>query len=208
MARHEVRVEANIIEVRGKVIEGRPKTAAGIRTVPLPRSTIDVLEPVLASTGPDDLVFTSPLGSAIRAGSFRSRFWIPATTRAGLSGLRMHDLRHTAVSLWIAHGATAKQVQVWAGHRSVATVFDRYGHLFPGNEEPVMAALDEAAQAAPRLRLVIGGAEAARYPRDETSDEGAAGTTDGAAIPGATGVSGSGRWRTRTADLCRVKAAL
>lgn len=27
---------------------------------------------------------------------------------------------------------------MWAGHSSVATVFDRYGHLFPGGEDPVM----------------------------------------------------------------------
>jgi integrase len=61
----------------------------------------------------------------------------------------MHDLRHTAVSLWIAHGASAKQVQVSAGHRSVATVFDRHGHLFPGGEDPVMDSLDAAAPRPP-----------------------------------------------------------
>jgi hypothetical protein len=37
----------------------------------------------------------------------------------------MHDVRHTAELLWMAHGSSAKQVQMWAGHRSVATVFDR-----------------------------------------------------------------------------------
>ena len=67
----------------------------------------------------------------------------------------MHDLRHTAVSLWIAHGASAKQVQVWAGHRSVATVFDRYGHLFPGGEAPIMEALEASAVPRPALRLVV-----------------------------------------------------
>lgn len=57
----------------------------------------------------------------------------------------MNDLRHTAVPTWIAHGATAMQVQVWAGHSSVASVFDRYGHLFPGGEDPVMDSIDAAA---------------------------------------------------------------
>lgn len=54
----------------------------------------------------------------------------------------MHDLRHTAVSTWIAHRASAKQVQVWAGHQSVATVFGRNRHLFPGDEDPVMDSID------------------------------------------------------------------
>lgn len=35
--------------------------------------------------------------------------------------------------------------RVWAGHSSVATVFDRYGHLFPGGEDPVMDSIDAAA---------------------------------------------------------------
>ena len=208
VTRRELRVEANLIEVRGQLLEGRPKTAAGIRTVPLPQRVLDELRPILALLDRSAFVFTGLSGEPIRAGSFRSRFWNPATKRAGLDALRMHDLRHTAVSLWIAHGATPKQVQVWAGHRSVSTVFDRYGHLFPGNEEPVMASLDDAVFAAPRLHLVKDPAEPARYSRDERPDDEAVRTTRGTADPGATRGSTSGRWQTRTADLCRVKAAL
>jgi integrase len=143
--RRTVRVDTSLIEVRGKLIEGRPKTTAGIRTVPLPRSVARRLCACISHLDAQDHVFTGAEGSPIRAGSFRSRFWAPALVRAELTGLRMHDLRHTAVSTWIAHGATAKQVQVWAGHSSVASVFDRYGHLFPGGEDPVMDSIDAAA---------------------------------------------------------------
>jgi integrase len=45
---------------------------------------------------------------------------VPATKAAGLQGLRIHDLRHTAVALWIAAGATPKEVAVRAGHTSVS----------------------------------------------------------------------------------------
>jgi integrase len=55
----------------------------------------------------------------------------------------MHDLRHTAVSLWIAAGAGPKEIATWAGHTSVATVLDRYGHLLPGHEDETMRALTE-----------------------------------------------------------------
>jgi len=142
-----VRVDTSLIEVRGQLIEGRPKTVAGTRTVPLPRSVISRLEDATHHLRHQDHVFSGAEGSPIRAGSFRARFWVPALARADLEGLRMHDLRHTAVSTWIAHGATAKQVQVWAGHQSVATVFDRYGHLFPGGEDPVMDSIDVNAAA-------------------------------------------------------------
>lgn len=55
------------------------------------------------------------------------------------------DLRHTAVALWIAAGATPKEIAVRAGHSSVVTVLDRYGHLLPGSEERVNDALDALA---------------------------------------------------------------
>ncbi len=149
-AQRVVRVDSTLTEVRGQLIPGRPKTAAGVRSVPLPRTVAATLELAVRGLADDAFVFTGSEGAPIRAGSFRARFWKPATDRADLAGLRMHDLRHTAVSLWIAHGASAKQVQVWAGHRSVATVFDRYGHLFPGGEDPVMDSLDAAASLPPR----------------------------------------------------------
>jgi hypothetical protein len=56
---------------------------------------------------------------------------VPASKAAGLQGLRIHDLRHTAVALWIAAGATPKEVAVRAGHTSVSFTLDRYGHLYP-----------------------------------------------------------------------------
>jgi integrase len=62
---------------------------------------------------------------------FRRRFWLPATRAAGLGGLRIHDLRHTAVALWIAAGANPKEVAARAGHASVSFTLDRYGHLYP-----------------------------------------------------------------------------
>lgn len=155
-ARRQVRVDASIIEVRGKLVEGRPKTNAGIRSVPLPRSIVETIDVALRHRQESELAFTGADGAPLRAGSFRSRFWNPATRATDLTGLRMHDLRHTAVSLWIAHEATPKQVQVWAGHRSVATVFDRYGHLFPGGEDPIMDALDATA----------GSSRALQPPRD------------------------------------------
>ena len=55
----------------------------------------------------------------------------PATRAAGLEGLRIHDLRHTAVALWIAAGAGPKDVAARAGHTSVSFTLDRYGHLYP-----------------------------------------------------------------------------
>ena len=96
-------------------------------------------------------MFASPAGGTIRASQWRRRIWYPACTAAGLGtlekvngrehyhGLRLHDLRHSAVALWIAVGASAKEIATRAGHTSVSVVLDRYGHLLPGTEERVDA---------------------------------------------------------------------
>jgi integrase len=56
---------------------------------------------------------------------------VSAARAAGLDGLRIHDLRHTAVALWITAGANPKEVAARAGHASVSFTLDRYRHLYP-----------------------------------------------------------------------------
>jgi len=45
-------------------------------------------------------VFTAPDGGPVRLASWRSRFFKRAVEAADVAPLRVHDLRHTAVSLW------------------------------------------------------------------------------------------------------------
>jgi integrase len=120
-------------DVSGRLVFGPPKTRAARRTVSLPAPVADELEQHLASYAepdPDALVFTAARGSALRATNFRRRIWSSAVGAAELDGLRIHDLRHTAVALWIAAGASPKEVARRAGHTSVKTVLDVYGHLY------------------------------------------------------------------------------
>jgi integrase len=64
------------------------------------------------------------------------------TRKADLDGLRIHDLRHTAVALWIAAGTGPKEVAVRAGHASVSFTLDRYGHLYPEADTALCDRLD------------------------------------------------------------------
>jgi hypothetical protein len=43
--------------------------------------------------------------------------------------------RRNFVSPMIAAGVNAKALSSYMGHASVTITLDRYGHLFPGNEE-------------------------------------------------------------------------
>ena len=48
---------------------------------------------------------------------------------ARVPDVRVHDLRHTAASLWLAAGADPKVVQRVLGHATAAMTMDLYGHL-------------------------------------------------------------------------------
>ena len=132
--RNRVDVAETCVEVSGHLIFNQPKTRAGRRSLTLPRSVMSELDDHLAaytSTDPDSLVFTAPEGGPLRVPSWRRRHWAPAVAAAGLEPLRPHDLRHTAVALWIASGANPLEVSRRAGHTSTSFTQDRYGHLFP-----------------------------------------------------------------------------
>ena len=59
----------------------------------------------------------------------RRRGHEPAVRAAGLSpGLRLHDLRHTAATLWLAFGESIYFVQQQLGHKDIQTTIDLYGH--------------------------------------------------------------------------------
>ena len=110
LERGTVQVIEVLTEPKGRLHFGPPKTSAGRRMVGLPRLVVDALAERLAGPGsPEELVFAGPQGGALRVTLFR-RFWLPAAKAAGLDGLRIHDLRHAAVALWIAAGANPKEV--------------------------------------------------------------------------------------------------
>jgi len=100
----------------------------------------------------------------LRVSNFRQKIWRPAAVSANLDGLRIHDLRHTAVALWIAAGASPKEVAQRAGHSSVSFVLDRYGHLFPEADTALRTRLDDLFRAATEHRRNTAGLETGTAP--------------------------------------------
>lgn len=79
-----------------------PKTAASVRTVPLPAVVVDALAAHLAEfpPGPAGFVFTNDAGEPIRRQRFSADVWRPAVARAQIDGdPTFHDLRHFYASL-------------------------------------------------------------------------------------------------------------
>lgn len=75
------------------------------------------------------LVFRSPTGRMLDRHNVRRRGHNAALRRAGLpSEVRLHDLRHTAATLWLAAGESIYFVQQQLGHKDIQTTIDLYGH--------------------------------------------------------------------------------
>ena len=67
----------------------------------------------------------------LRAEEWRRIVWRPAVLAAGLAPLRPHDLKHTGVAFLVAAGVDPSEIARRAGHSSVTTTYDLYGHLLP-----------------------------------------------------------------------------
>lgn len=116
----EVRVAETVTELaNGERFAGPPKTEAGRRTVAIPSTLVPVVEEHLSRVGPerDSLLFPAPGGGYLQRNNFRSRVWLPALEATGLS-YRFHDLRHVAMTLAAASGATIADLMARAGHSS------------------------------------------------------------------------------------------
>lgn len=155
LLRGRVEVVEAAVEAGGAVRFGPPKSRAGRRTVSIAAPVRIALDDHLAghvAPTAGALVFPAPGGGVLRASSWRQRFWMPALRASGLEPLRVHDLRHSAISFWIAAGVDPKQVSTWAGHSSVSFTLDRYGHLYADADERSRGRLDAllATSTAPR----------------------------------------------------------
>ena len=109
----------------------------GDRTVVLPLT--EQLIVLLANEGPETAgrVFTYR-GRAIK--SWR-RAWVNALRRAGISGLRWHDLRHTAATRTLRASGNLKAVKEMLGHADIAST-SRYAHVMLDDVRAAMEAVE------------------------------------------------------------------
>ena len=119
------------------------------RTVVLPTVIIEELVAHIGSTwDAEALIFPGERGQMLDAGNFRSRIFKPAAQRAGLGdGLRINDLRHSAVSFAVAHGANVYAVQRMLGHAKPSITLDVYGELWDESQVELANRLDAAIRA-------------------------------------------------------------
>jgi integrase len=119
----------------------RPKSEAGIRSIPIFPSVQTALDALAARAlergtyAPAQLIFQTERGTPLHPSNFSRRVWQPALRAAKLANpegkplYRLHDLRHTCISRLVAAGADIKLVQAIAGHSNPLITLKRYSHL-------------------------------------------------------------------------------
>jgi integrase len=91
--------------------------------------------------GPDSRVFMGPKGGRLRRSNFRLT-WIKARDEAGLSGVHLHDLRHTGNTMAAATGASLRELMERMSHSRPRAVLI-YQHATRERDEAIATALGE-----------------------------------------------------------------
>jgi integrase len=68
--------------------------------------------------------------------------WRATLARAGIEGLKLHDLRHFYASGLISQGCDVVTVQRALGHATATTTLSTYAHLWPTAEDRTRAAAE------------------------------------------------------------------
>ena len=101
-----------------------PKTAAGVREVPL----LPALDALLPKKLPQGYLFAEPDGSLLTDGDFRKLY----TTYCAASGVTvsLHQIRHGYATALFEAGVDPKTAQKLLGHAKLSTTMDIYTHVY------------------------------------------------------------------------------
>ena len=156
--RRSLKVSRQVQRVNGGAIDVRAPKYGSERVVYLADSLIDVLAQRVTShgtTGKERWLFAGE-GDDPPHQNTVGYWWRKTLSDAGLSAIKLHDLRHFYASGLIAAGCDVVTVQRSLGHAKATTTLNTYARLWPTAEdrtrkaaESIMsAALGEIAEAA------------------------------------------------------------
>jgi len=117
------------------------KTATSRRSVTLPPLAVATLKAHRASQlerrlaagaswAPGDWIFDRGDGNPVDTADLSVALQRSAT-KAGVEGLRLHDLRHAFATAALSQGVHPKIVSEALGHASIVITLDRYSHVLP-----------------------------------------------------------------------------
>ena len=136
--RHTLKIDEFLQRIDGKNVITAPKTKKSIRTIVMPEFLNDEIKDYIDSfykLKPKDLIFNfskSYLHHEMDRGSKKSQ----------VKRIRIHDLRHSHVSLLIELGFSATAIADRVGHELIDITY-RYAHLFPSKQKEMALSLTQ-----------------------------------------------------------------
>lgn len=136
-AKQTVTISKSYQHIKGKDVITDPKTKKSNRTITMPQFLCEEMQDYLRmcyQAEPDGRIFQitkSYLHHEMDRGS----------KAAGVKRIRIHDLRHSHVSLLIEMGFSAVAIADRVGHESIEITY-RYAHLFPSKQNEMAQKLD------------------------------------------------------------------
>lgn len=131
-----------------------PKTAASVRSVPVPSMVLDELGRHVEAFGPGPQGVLLHHDNAFLHDNAFNHTWRRTQHAAGITAgtWRFHSLRHAFASSLISAGCSVKAVADAMGHESPTTTLRTYASLWPGDEDRVRSAIAAAWTAEDSLR--------------------------------------------------------
>jgi integrase len=149
-----LRVRGTLGRVASALLVTQPKTENSRRDVVLTPGMVTLLRKHRAAQNAERLragnqwldsghVFTTELGGPVDPRNLLRVFTV-AARKAGLQGVGLHTLRHTAATTLLDNGVPLHVVSRILGHSSVSITGDIYGHVIDTTQRDAMATLSEA----------------------------------------------------------------
>ena len=132
-----VTISKSYQRIKGKDVITDPKTPKSNRVIQMPAFLCDEMQDYIKSlygVKPTDRIFTVTK-------SYLHREMDRGAKEAGVKRIRIHDLRHSHISLLIDMGFTALAIADRVGHESIDITY-RYAHLFPTRQAEMADKLD------------------------------------------------------------------
>ena len=123
--------------LKGRDVITDPKTPKSVRVIQMPQFLTDEIRAYLKSlykVQPDQRIFEVTK-------SYLHHEMDRGAKEAGVKRIRIHDLRHSHVSLLIEMGFSALAIADRVGHESVDITY-KYAHLFPSKQQEMAQKLD------------------------------------------------------------------
>lgn len=122
--------------INGEIKVTQPKTSNSVRTVYLPKETVDLLVKEHRKHPFNPYMFPSPVTGMMYGPDCVGRLHKTLLKKAGITEkIRFHDLRHTYATMAIRSGVDPKTVSSILGHYSAGFTLDTYTHTTPAMQQ-------------------------------------------------------------------------